>query len=180
MFLQETPTEREWYNGTMKREDAKRYYQEYRGSSFFMAHDDLRLYREFQDLSVSDDEKTGWLRELAQDLLDSYDVRDPAGWRKISDLSIVLSNKLCPKEEYLRRLLSLLKAGVSDPHHKVIVLEDFIGRTAERKDGLLYLMEQHCPLLLPEAEEVLHELASSFTEEERKDERIAKAVRSLI
>ncbi len=164
----------------MKRQDAKQYYREYRGSSFFMAHDDLRLYHEFQDLSVSDDEKAQWLRELADDLLDSYDIRDPEGWRKISDLCTVLSNKLCPKEEYLRRLLSLLKTGIPDPHHKVIVLEDFIGRTAERKDGLLYMIRKHCPSLIEETKEILRSLASSFTDEERKDERIENAVQSII
>ncbi|MBQ1289638.1 MAG: hypothetical protein IIY23_05710 [Erysipelotrichaceae bacterium] len=56
--------------------------------------------------------------------------------------------------------------------------EGFLGTTASRKDGLLHLCRRECPELLPEMKKTILSLAS-FTDEERKDDRIEKAVQAV-
>ncbi|MBQ1478331.1 MAG: hypothetical protein IIZ33_09325 [Erysipelotrichaceae bacterium] len=162
----------------MELQEAKRYYQDYCGSSFFMDHDDPSKHNEFRSLSISDDTKREWLEELADSLLNKYDPSSKDDWYCLTRLHTVLDNRLCPKKPYLERLLLCLNNGILDPHHRVIVLEGFLGTTASRKDGLLHLCRRECPELLPEMKKTILSLAS-FTDEERKDDRIEKAVQAV-
>ena len=139
--------------------EAEEFFKQCNGNGYYMCLNDEPKYHEFQALHLSDDILDRWKQEKVQLLYEKlWDDKNDT-WLKLHEIfELIRSPKINTEQSIKLFLNEVNKCMDLDNLSKIILIEEFAGKTESQEDGICFFICKYYPNLNEEMNIIVKKL----------------------
>lgn len=158
-------------------EEAEVFFKYFNGNGYHMCHDETGLYNEFLSLNLSEEILNKWRDEKIQSLYNELWLdKENVCWKIYQIFEMISYPRINIKQKIETLLTEVKKCVELDNFSRIIIIEDFAGRTKSQETGICYFICKYTELN-KEMNEIVTDLIDSITTEDSDlQKRLDKAI----